>query len=138
DEQFLARRSVRTLPETVASLTSRLSKLTADRATVSAHAGDRMTIGTRVVLADDAMKALGAALNATPKQVRERRKVSLGIYRGLRFGLVLNPQSGTEVFLEGPMARHGDLWRDNQGPRAVLNALERLAGSYGAECDLVR
>lgn len=138
DEQFLARRSVRTLPETVASLTSRLSKLTADRDCVTAHAGDRMTIGTRVVLADDAMKALGAALNAIPKQVRERRKVSLGIYRGLRFGLVLNPQSGTEVFLEGAMARHGDLWRDNQGPRAVLNALERLAGSYGTECDLVR
>src|ERR1700719_1069305 len=40
DEQFVARRSVRDLPGTIASLNERLSKLTADEATATAHADD--------------------------------------------------------------------------------------------------
>jgi N12 class adenine-specific DNA methylase len=133
DEQFLARRRVRTLPETVAGLTERLSQLTADQTTALTHAEDPMTIGNRVVSNVDTMKALAAALKSVPKLVGERRKVPLGIYRGLQFGLVLNPKS-TEVFVEGTIVRHADLWRENQGPRAVLNALERLAGGLDAEC----
>src|SRR5581483_4034281 len=30
--------------------------------------------------------------------------------------------------------RHTGLSREHQGPRAVLNALERLGGAYGSEC----
>jgi hypothetical protein len=30
------------------------------------------------------------------------------------------------------------LSREHQGPRAVLNALERLATAYGSDCDRVR
>jgi hypothetical protein len=30
------------------------------------------------------------------------------------------------------------LSREHQGPRAVLNALERLSGGYGSDCDRVR
>ena len=40
DEQYVARRSVRDLPATIASLSERLSKLTADEATATAHADD--------------------------------------------------------------------------------------------------
>src|SRR6202040_1110926 len=40
DEQFVARRSVRDLPATIASLSERLSQLTADEATATAHAGN--------------------------------------------------------------------------------------------------
>src|SRR6201988_4603559 len=47
DEQYVARRSVRDLPGTVASLTERLSQLTADEATATAHADDRIAIGNR-------------------------------------------------------------------------------------------
>ena len=34
--------------------------------------------------------------------------------------------------------RRSMLSREHQGPRAVLNALERLAGGYGSECDRLR
>ena len=36
------------------------------------------------------------------------------------------------------MTRHSTLTREHQGPRAILNALERLASGYGSECDSVR
>src|ERR1700735_1322221 len=45
DEQSVARRSVRDLPGNIASLSERLSKLSADAATATAHAGDPITIG---------------------------------------------------------------------------------------------
>src|SRR5271170_1379310 len=53
DEQYVARRSVRDLPATIASLTERLSKLTADEATATARAGDPMTIGKRSYSRED-------------------------------------------------------------------------------------
>ena len=73
-----------------------------------------------------------------PTNVRETTRVPLGIYRGLRFGMVLHPQFPPDVYLEGATTRQSTLSRDHQGPRAVLNALERLAGGYGSECDRVR
>ena len=45
DEQYVARRSVRDLPGTIASLSQRLSNLTADQATATAHATDPINIG---------------------------------------------------------------------------------------------
>src|SRR5579862_2933553 len=44
DEQYIARRSVRDLPGTIASLTKRLAHLTTDQATASAHAADSITL----------------------------------------------------------------------------------------------
>ena len=73
-----------------------------------------------------------------PKNVRETTRIPLGIYRGLRFGIVLHPQFPPDVYLEGAITRQSTLSREHQGPRAVLNALERLAGGYGSECDRVR
>src|SRR4029077_829002 len=57
---------------------------------------------------------------------------------GLRFGLVLHPQFPPDVYLEGAITRRDTLSRDHHGPRAVLNALERLANAYGSECLRVR
>src|SRR3984893_10345442 len=48
--------------------------------------------------------------------------------------MVLNPQLSTEVYLEGATTRLDTLSRDHHGPRAVLNALERLANAYCSEC----
>ena len=59
----------------------------------------------------------------------------VGAYRGLGFGLVLYPNGAAEVFLEGAVIRHGLLSRDHRGPRAVMNAVERLAGTYQGQCD---
>jgi hypothetical protein len=82
--------------------------------------------------------ALGACIEALPQNVREMRHFPLGVYHGLRFGLVLHPQFRSEVYLEGAITRQDTLSREHQGPRAVLNALERLAGSYASECVRVR
>ena len=138
DEQYVARRSVRDLPATIASLSERLSKLTADEATATAHADDPITIGGRTYPREDVPDILGGKLDALPKNVRETTRIPLGNYRGLRFGIVLHPQFPPEVYLEGATTRQATLSREHQGPRAVLNALERLADGYGSECDRVR
>lgn len=76
-------------------------------------------------------------LNAMPLVVQVRR-VPLGAYRGLRFGMVLNPEYRPEIYLEGNVVRQDSLSRDHAGPRAVLNAVERLAGGYIVECARVK
>jgi N12 class adenine-specific DNA methylase len=134
DEQYLARRSLRQLPETIATKSQRLASLTSDMETAKAHAEDRMTIGNRAVARDDVMGVLGARLDALPQLVQETRRVPLGVYRGLRFGLVLRPQFSPDVYLEGAAERRSMLSRDHHGPRAVLNALERLIGGDASEC----
>lgn len=138
DEQYVARRSVRDLPGTIASLSARLSNLAADQATATAHANDRVTIGKRACAREDLGAILAGQLEALPRNVRETTRVPLGIYRGLRFGMVLNPQWAPEVYLEGATTRHDTLSRDHHGPRAILNALDRLANAYASESTKVR
>ncbi|HLJ95434.1 MAG TPA: DEAD/DEAH box helicase family protein [Gemmataceae bacterium] len=138
DEQYVARRSVRDLPGTIASLGERLSKLSTDAATATAHAGDSVTIGKRSWSREDAPAVLADQLDHLPRHVRDTTRVPLGIYRGLRFGMVLHPQFPPDVYLEGAIARQSTLSRDHQGPRAVLNALERLLSGYGSDIARVR
>ena len=75
-------------------------------------------------------------LDSLPLHVRALQQISLGIYRGLDFGLVLHPQFTPEVYLAGAIVRQSML--SHHGPRAVLNAAERLANGYGDELDRVR
>jgi N12 class adenine-specific DNA methylase len=138
DEQYVARKSVRELPATIASLDERLTKLTADEATAQAHAHDRITIGRQSCSSKDVAAALGNTLETVPKKVGEPTRIPLGVYHGLRFGMVLHPSFPPDVYLEGATSRRITLSRDHQGPRAVLNALERLATGYAAECARVR
>jgi N12 class adenine-specific DNA methylase/SAM-dependent methyltransferase len=134
DEQFLARRSLRTLPDTIADLSERLAGLTADMETMASHEG--IAIGGRAVT--EAVSVLGARLETLPQQVMQPQRIALGTYRGLRFGMVLHPQWRPEVYLEGAITRKDTLSREHQGQRAVLNALERLARGYGTERDRTR
>ena len=83
----------------------------------------------------DALEALAARLQALPALVYETRSVPLGLVRGLRFGLVQHPQGAPEVYIEGALRRSAPLARDVHGPRAILNAVERLIGSAEAERD---
>jgi len=138
DEQYVARRSVRDLPATISSITERLSKLSADEATATVHATDPITIGKRGWSQNDAHTALAEQIDRLPCNIRDTTRVPIGVYRGLRFGMVLHPQFPPDVYLEGAITRHSTLSRDHQGPRAVLNALERLATGYGSECARVR
>jgi hypothetical protein len=49
--------------------------------------------------------------------------------------MVLHPHGAPEVYLEGALIRCAPLSREFHGPRAILNALERLVGGYEAERD---
>jgi N12 class adenine-specific DNA methylase len=138
DEQYLARRALRELPETVARLSQRIADLTADQATLATHAGDPLIIGGRSCNRAEALEALGRRLNSLPEKVRETARFPLGVFRSLRFGVVLRPNGAADVTLEGATTRRTMLSRESHGPRAVLNALERLAGSYGSQCESVR
>jgi hypothetical protein len=138
DEQYVARRSVRDLPGTIASHNERLTKLSTDEATATAHANDAINIGRQAVFREDAPAALAEHLDRLPRNVRETTRVPIGTYRGLKFGLILHPQFPADVYLEGTISRQSMLSRDHQGPRAVLNALERLATGYGSDIVRVR
>src|SRR5205807_2709638 len=81
---------------------------------------------------------LASQLDSLPRIVRETSRVPLGNYRGLRFGVVLHPQFPPDVYLEGAITRQSGFLREHQGPRAVLNAVERLATAYGSECARVQ
>jgi len=131
DEQYLARRYRRELPETISQLTRRAADLEADQATAAAHADDPIFIGDRPCARDQVLDRLTARLNTVPDTVRETKRFPLGRYRGLDFGIVLHPGGAADVYLDGAGTRYGMLSRDHHGPRAVLNALERLADSYG-------
>ena len=138
DEQYMARRQVRELPATIQNLAQRLSGLSADMATAKAHAGDPIIIGKRPTTRENILAVLGDSLATVPVKVSEPRRVPLGICRGLRFGLVLHPQFAPEVYLEGATTRRDTLSREFHGPRAVLNAVEKLAGSYANPCSAVK
>ena len=135
DEQFLARRHVRELPEAIARLRGRLSDLEADSATLRANADAPPVVGERALRRDEVVEVLGGRLDALPELVPGPRRFVLGRFRGLSFGLVVHRDDAPEVFLEGRATREARLSRDAHGPRAVLNALERLAVSYDRRCE---
>jgi len=137
DEQYLARRSIKTLPTTIASLRERLRALSADRDTVAEHASDPLILGGRKIDRDDAIIELSDCLDTLPVHVSQTRRFPLGQYRGLRFGVTMHPLGGAEVYLEGAATRDALLSREHHGPRAVLNALERLTKDYESECGRV-
>lgn len=138
DEQYVARRNVRDLPGRIARFSERLAGLVADRATVAAHADNDVIIGDRAYPRDDAMAVLGKRLEALPQAVREEQRVPLGMFRGLRFGLVLCPHFPPEVYLEGAATRTDRLTRGTHGPRAVLNALDRISTGYDGDISRLR
>jgi hypothetical protein len=128
---------VRDLPATIASLSERLSNLTADQSTAAAHINDPITVAGHTY-SEEVVVVLGNELDSLPRSVRETRRFPLGLYRGLSFGLILHPQYAPEVYVEGATTRESMLSREHHGPRAVLNALERLAGTYDTQCTSIR
>src|SRR5262245_44173160 len=71
DEHYVARRSVRDLPGTIATINARLSKLSSDEATATAHAADPVIIGKRGWSHKDAPNALAGPLDRLPGNVRD-------------------------------------------------------------------
>src|SRR5258708_10561205 len=71
DEQYVARRSVRDLPGAIASLSKRLSNLSADEAISTAHAADPITIGNPPYSPEHVPAIMGSRLDSLPRNVRE-------------------------------------------------------------------
>jgi hypothetical protein len=115
-----------------------LAHLTTDHSTVTAHAEGNITIGKQSCFREEAVDILESLLDSLGLSVREKRRLPLGKYRGLNFGLVFHPGFAPELYLEGEAALQSTLSREHHGPRAILNALERLGGSYVTECTRVR
>lgn len=138
DEQYVARLSVRDLPKTISGMQQRLSKLETDAQVIADHTDDRIVIAGRNWPKDDVPKILGGKLDSLPLLVREPTRIPIGTFKGLAFGVICHPDFPPDVYLEGTMTRVSRLSKDHQGPRAVLNSLERLAGSYAAESQRIR
>jgi hypothetical protein len=133
DEQYLARRKQRELPGDIARLQRRIETLTQDIATATAGDHNAILIGGRGYAHKEAAEALAIRLTSLPPAVSENRSIPLGQYRGLRFGLFLSPHGSPDVFVEGAATRMASLSRDHYGPRAILNAVERIIDSYDTE-----
>ena len=133
DEQFLARRTLRELPGDIARLERRRDGLAQDIATAIAHAGDLITIGERRYTREEAPEALALRLKTLPVVVPQTHTVPLGVYRGLTFSLVLHPHGAPDITVAGALARVSQLAQDFHGPRAILNAVERLVSSYATD-----
>jgi hypothetical protein len=79
DEQYLARRSLRELPETIARLERRIADLTQDMATAHTSTAAPFAIGTRPCDREDALELLATRLKTLPTSVVETRSLPLGM-----------------------------------------------------------
>jgi len=127
DEQFLARRAVRDLPEQLARQRAYLASLQADAATLAAHAHDPWQLQGLKVASDQIMNRLGAVLETIPLDVPRTKRFPLGGFRGLAFAVERHPGGVTDVVLTGTTEQTTQLAKDAHGSRAVLNALQRIA-----------
>jgi N12 class adenine-specific DNA methylase/adenine-specific DNA methylase len=132
DDQFLTRRRLKELPDAIDLMRNRLAGLTRDQVTLTENQFTPVKIGEQTPLTYQLVAVLGDRLDRLPLRVDYPRSLSLGEFHGLKFGLTLFPNSSSEVFLEGATTRTATLSRENTGPRAVLNALNRIVDSYPA------
>jgi hypothetical protein len=127
DEQYLARRKLRELPDHIERLDERREALTADRRVISGGDPGTLVTGGRPVPLAAAPAALTRALERIPETAD--RTFPLGTYRGLSFGIAYHWGSA-DVYLSGRTELRAPLSRESRGARAVLNALNRIVDSY--------
>ena len=132
DEQFVARRNVKTLPTFIAAQLTRLEKLTADAQTIATH--PTIAMDGESLTRDAALQSLRHLLDNQPLHLaRSPRTIPLGQFQGLRWNLTVHPDAPPEISLLGASTRSTQLSRDHQGPRAILNATDRLASSIESD-----
>ena len=139
DEQYLARRALRELPDTIARLDKRLADLSADLATLAAHERDPVIIGERPCNRTDVLDILGPRLDALPeKRTRIQTLFRSGAIAALHSAWCCTRTVPPRCSSKEPPPAMAMLSRDHHGPRAVMNALERLAGTYEGQRDTTR
>jgi hypothetical protein len=84
------------------------------------------------------MESPGGRPDLMPEEVSETRRRKLGSYRGLEYGVFQHPLGQLDVYVEGAGKRWVTMPRDTPGPRAVMNAVERLIPVYAHEFDDIR
>ena len=107
--------------------------------TAKAHAEDPITIGNRSVRTRTSWACSAARLDALPQVCPPvPARVPLGVYRGLRFGLALDPQFAPELYLEGAITRTSPLSREHHGPRPSSTPWNAWPAAIGPECERVQ
>ncbi len=130
DEQYLARRNLKELPDRIKSYARRSECLMQDMATLEKQGG--VMVGNRAMNREEAVLALTAKLERLPNQVSETRTVPMGTYRGFAFGVIVHPLGGADAYLDGQVIRRTEL-REGAKGSALLNALDRIASGYALE-----
>lgn len=129
DEQYLARRKLKELPDTIDRLSECVEKLKADQATLKANELEPIVIAGKRSMIESQNAMLAEQLERLPLEVNNPMRRYLGEYHGLPFGIHLHPHLAPEIFLEGGITRFASVTRE-PGARAVFNALRRLEDSY--------
>src|SRR5207249_7599873 len=70
------------------------------------------SIGSYLCSREDAPGILENHMDSLPRSVREPRRLPLGLFRGLRFGVALHPHIGPDVYLEGAALRQSGFLRE--------------------------
>jgi N12 class adenine-specific DNA methylase len=133
DDQYVARRRVRDLPDIIAGMNSRLAAMQADQQAMHEHHGDGMRISGRRLSREDLIESLDQRLERLPSKVVEPKTIPLGTWNGLECGIVLRPGNHPDAYLTGAGTRCIRLNAAKPGPRAILNGFERLAESLAPE-----
>ena len=94
-------------------LERRLAGLSQDMETADAHKADPLIIDGHRCSKDDVQKLLAQRLKTVPASVIETRRIPLGVYRGLEFGMALSPFEAPEVYIEGVTTRRVRLSHDH-------------------------
>jgi N12 class adenine-specific DNA methylase len=126
DEQYTGRQKLKELPAQIERCEKRIAALEADRQTLDAGDPGVIVIDGRSVALKDAAADLGKAIERIPEG---DRRVPLGKYRGLTFGIEYR-WNNADVFVAGQTELRAGLFKDSRGPRAVLNALGRLVSEF--------
>lgn len=138
DDQYLIRRKLMELPGSIERLGQRLNGLEADFIKATSTDLPEFSIEGHPYAAADITRIIAEKLERLPTQVSSPREFKLGEYSGLEFGLIAHPYGPKQLYLKGNETRVNDLSSDRNGPRAILNALQRMVSSYAERIDDTR
>ncbi|MCC7336560.1 MAG: DEAD/DEAH box helicase family protein [Pirellulaceae bacterium] len=136
DEQFLARRKVRDLPDEIVRLEQRLDQLENDLKTLGSNNHPEFEIYGKTLSRDELLPYLAGQLALIPEHLSDRRRIRIGSVHGLEFGLDVSA-FGREVYIKGD-ATIIESVSSTAGARAILNALSRIEASYEPRMDDTR